>query len=330
MATYDLSLAAMSVAVEQKQKATLAATFNNLSDNVEGLHGQKLSIARGFLTGEPEEVEQSQLATKTVVYNRLRQQMVDIELSTLIRYGWQVNIDWATFVLNPTTVNDYRILIDPAVNKMDKVLEEKAAGAIEAAAALTADPTETTTPTGSTPRPLPGIATVDLSAVDDEKKGKRVRQQLNRANTELNNRTQVGQSPSEDIANRFAVLGTEAGFWLLSDDFINSAAHTDSTDALRRAIVTQLSGFNVIVSNKVDADSLYVYTKDAFTIFSRTPAQSFGAKFSTIETGGVISFRYNLDYDPSKAEDTGLVSAFVSVSVVNPQFVVGYKFNFGE
>lgn len=325
MALYDLSLAAMAVAVEQKQKATLSATFNNNSDTIEGMHGQTLSISRGFLTGEVEELEQSEIGTKEVVYNRLRQNLVQIELSILIRYGWAVNLDWSTFVLNPTTVNDYRILVDPAVNKMNAVLESKAATALEAAAALTADPTETVSPDSTTPRSLPGIVVEDFSAVEDEKKGKRVRQLLNRANTELSKRTQVGQSPSDDTANRFAVLGTEVGYWLLSDDFINSAAHTESTDALRRAIVGQLSGFNVIVSNRVDENSIYAYTKEAFMVFGRTPAMSHGAKFSTIESGGIIPFRYNLDYNGNTGEDVGLVSAFISVSVVNPQFVVGYR-----
>lgn len=324
---YDASLAAMAVAVQQKQKAVLAGTMRTLSDNEIGMHGQRLSILRGLLTGEAEEVAQADLGTEEVTYNRLKQELVDIELSTMIRYGWQINIDWSTFVLTPDNVNDYRILIDPAVEKVNRVIEDKAAGAIQAAAALTADPTENE-PGTSTPRVLPGIVNVDLSAVDDDKKGKAVRGYLNRANTALAGRTQAGNYISEDIADRFAVLGNEAGFWLLSDDFINSYADSGSDLALRRATVGQLSNFNVVISGKVEANSLFAYSREAFVIFSRTPAESFGAKYSTIEDGGIIRFRYNLDYDTRVAEDTGLLSAFVSVQVVNPQFVVGYKFKF--
>lgn len=325
---YDAGLAAMAVAVDQKQKSVLAGTMRVLSDNEIGMHGQRLTILRGLLTGEVEEVAQEDLGTEEVKYNRLKQNIVDIELSTMIRYGWQINIDWSTFVLEPTNLADYRpVLVAPAVEKMNRVLEDKAAGAVQAAAALTADPTEFN-PGTTTPRSLPGIVNVDLSGLDDDKKGKAVRTQLNRANTELNARTQIGNYASEDIVDRYAVLGTEAGFYLLTDDHINSYADANSDLALRRAVVGQLSNFNVLISGKVEANSLFAYTREAFVIFSRTPAESYGAKYSTIEDGGVIRFRYNLDYDTRLAEDIGLVSAFVSVQVVNPQFVVGYKFKF--
>lgn len=326
---YDSALAAMAVAVASKKNTVIANTFTQKSDSTEGVAGQKFSIARGFLTGDVQEIAQKDIETPAgvIVYNSIKQEQVVIELNVLIAYGWKIAIDWSTFSLNATTLDSYRpYLVDPAVAKVTNTIEAKAAATVEAAAKLTSDPTEKDADGNALV--LPGVTTVDLSGVDEDKVGKRVRLTLNRANTELLARRQAGNAASEDLANRFVLMGTEVGYYLLSDDFINSYANTQTTDALQRATVAQLANFNIVVTGKVDANSMYAYTKEAFVIFSRTPAQSFGAKFSTIETGGIIAFRYNVDYDASYGSDTGLLSAFVAVSVVNPQFVVGYKFTF--
>jgi len=321
---FDFNLAAMAVSAEVKKNLVFGATFTNYTDTEAGYQGQTFSVVRSELLGDVQEITPQELygdngvTEQNRIYNDSQYDVVSVTLNTIISYGAKVRIDDATFVITElnlaSTSNQF---VTPIVNKLVNYVEVKGLGVLTTASKATVNGVSNALPDR------------DLSAANPEKVGALVRRTFNRINTVLSNREHNGVRPTTDQANLFLAVGTEVKYWILADDTIGNRVDASGSDAaLRRAEVLPLSGFTIFTDNKLQAETVIAYTKDAIGMFTRAPATSQGAKFSTVLTDNGIAFRYNVDYSTEKGSDVVLMDAFLGFAVMNPEFVVSQKFVF--
>lgn len=113
--------------------------------------------------------------------------------------------------------------------------------------------------------------------------------------------------PDED---RVAVLGANVANRFLKDKQINRVNNSGTDDALRRALIGNLAGFDTFTSNAIPPDEAYAFHPSAFALANVAPVVPDGASAGgTMELDG-LALRWIKDYDVNFARDRSFVSSF--------------------
>lgn len=124
-----------------------------------------------------------------------------------------------------------------------------------------------------------------------------------------------------DRNGRVLVVGSaiEAAF-LKSSVFNRYDSTGDSPNsALRQAIIGDVAGLQVVVSDALPHGEAYMFHPTAFIMATRPPAAPRGATFTAAASAAGLAARWLMDYDYSSTTDRSLVDTFVGYqSVVDP------------
>ncbi|MFJ8041205.1 hypothetical protein ACIRBX_11935 [Kitasatospora sp. NPDC096147] len=127
---------------------------------------------------------------------------------------------------------------------------------------------------------------------------------------------------SVPMDNRYLIVGPEAEAVLAKDPEFASVSYSGDTNALRRAIVGRLSGFD-IVSHPSFGMEAYVFHKSAMVIASVCPPIPMGAVKGSVQDIGGIATRMLVDYNYDTKSDTIGLDTMYGLSVVkeDPEFI---------
>lgn len=92
-------------------------------------------------------------------------------------------------------------------------------------------------------------------------------------------------------AGRFLVVGTEMQAQLLKDDLLVQANTSGATQTLRRGVIGQVAGFDVMVSKTLSPDVGFAYHSTAFALASRAPVVPDGVAWGTSTSSGGFAIR---------------------------------------
>lgn len=124
-----------------------------------------------------------------------------------------------------------------------------------------------------------------------------------------------------DRSGRVLVVGSavEAAF-LKDSQFVRYDATGDQPNsALRDAVIGNVAGLNVVVSDALPHQDAFLFHPTAFIMATRPPAPPRGASFTSSASAAGLAIRWLMDYDFSATTDRSLVDTLVGYqSVVDP------------
>lgn len=119
------------------------------------------------------------------------------------------------------------------------------------------------------------------------------------------------------LTGRSVVIGSNVEAAALKEESIRAVDQSGSPDALRRANLGSLAGFdNIVVSQSVDADFAMAFHSSAFAFAVVAPAVPQGASFGQGITDSGLAMRWLKDYDARYLRDRSVVSAFAGSASV--------------
>lgn len=124
-----------------------------------------------------------------------------------------------------------------------------------------------------------------------------------------------------DRNGRVLVVGSAVEAAFLKDaQFVRYDATGDSPNsALRDAVIGNVAGLNVVVSDALPHQDAYLFHPTAFIMATRPPAPPRGASFTSAASAAGLAIRWLMDYDYSSTTDRSLVDTLVGYqSVVDP------------
>ncbi|WP_158678771.1 hypothetical protein [Streptomyces sp. Tu6071] len=143
-------------------------------------------------------------------------------------------------------------------------------------------------------------------------------------------------------SERFLIAGPEVEAILLKDPEFVAVDYSGDTNALRRAIVGRIYGFDIVIHNSFGLE-MYLFHKSALLIASVCPAIPMGAVTGSLQDINGIATRMLVDYDYGKKADTiGLDTMYgfatikedpaysVRGTLIGEQFVRGLKVSITE
>jgi P22 coat protein - gene protein 5/Bacterial Ig-like domain (group 2) len=122
-----------------------------------------------------------------------------------------------------------------------------------------------------------------------------------------------------DRNGRVLVVGSAVEAAFLKDaQFIRYDATGDSPNtALREAIIGNVAGLNVVVSDALPHQDAFLFHPTAFIMATRPPAPPRGASFTSAATAAGLAIRWLMDYDYSATTDRSLVDTLVGYKAVS-------------
>src|SRR5690554_3781142 len=101
---------------------------------------------------------------------------------------------------------------------------------------------------------------------------------------------------------RFLVVGTEVQAQLLKDELLVQANTSGSTQTLRRGVIGQVAGFDVLASKTIAPDVGFAYHRTAFALAARAPVVPSGVAWgqSVASDGFAVRVMQHLTQDDSK------------------------------
>lgn len=143
-------------------------------------------------------------------------------------------------------------------------------------------------------------------------------------------------------SERYVIVGPEVEAVLLKDPEFVAVNYSGDTNALRRAIIGNFYGFDVVVHPSFDLE-MYFFHKSALLMTSACPAIPMGAVTGSVQNVNGIATRMLVDYDYDKKADTiGLDTMYglatikedpdynVRGTLIGEKFVRGLKVNITE
>lgn len=119
--------------------------------------------------------------------------------------------------------------------------------------------------------------------------------------------------------NRILLVGSNWDAILQTDTQFNTAmiaGEADASSARREATIARTKGFEVVVSEDIDADDAYAFDGSAFAFLNAAPAVP-----SSIKEGGTaayngVALRWMRDYDPSYMIERSVVNSWYGFETV--------------
>lgn len=122
---------------------------------------------------------------------------------------------------------------------------------------------------------------------------------------------------------RTLLVGANFEERLLNSSSLLDVSQSGSEGALREATIGRLRGFNIVVSNAVDADTAYAFVPSAFILATRAPVIPGGAAFGAGASLAGLSMRWVRDYDAMTMTDRSVVNCYMGTQVVTDQDTPG-------
>lgn len=119
------------------------------------------------------------------------------------------------------------------------------------------------------------------------------------------------------MSDRYLACSPAAYTRVLHVKEFTKANEAGSDSALRRAIMGDLYGFTVVMSNALEAGSMVAYHESGFVFATATPVAPRGATDSSATTSQGIGIRHIFDYDSDTATDRSLMSTFGGAALVD-------------
>jgi len=133
-------------------------------------------------------------------------------------------------------------------------------------------------------------------------------------------------------SERYLIAGPEVEAILLKDPEFVAVDYSGDTNALRRATVGRIYGFDIVVHNSFGLE-MYLFHKSAMLIASACPALPMGAVTGSVQDVNGIATRMLVDYDYGKKMDTIGLDTMYGLATVkeDPDYavrgtVIGEKF----
>ncbi|MET8702728.1 hypothetical protein ABZW10_28295 [Kitasatospora sp. NPDC004723] len=143
-------------------------------------------------------------------------------------------------------------------------------------------------------------------------------------------------------SERYLIAGPEVEAILLKDPEFVAVDYSGDTNALRRATVGRIYGFDIVIHNSFGLE-MYLFHRSALFLVSACPAIPMGAVNGSIQNVNGIATRMLIDYDFGKKADTiGLDTMYglatvkedpdyaVRGTVIGEKFVRGLKISVTE
>ncbi|MFE5092082.1 hypothetical protein ACFRCI_17255 [Streptomyces sp. NPDC056638] len=139
----------------------------------------------------------------------------------------------------------------------------------------------------------------------------------------------LAQVPASE---RYLIAGPEVEAILLKDPEFVAVDYSGDTNALRRAIVGRIYGFDIVIHNSFGLEA-YLFHKSAMLLVSACPAIPMGAVQGSIQNINGVATRMLIDYDYGlKADTIGLDTMYgLSTVAEDPDYsvrgtLIGEKF----
>ncbi|MFC9591516.1 hypothetical protein ACFTUC_17220 [Streptomyces sp. NPDC056944] len=133
-------------------------------------------------------------------------------------------------------------------------------------------------------------------------------------------------------SERYLIAGPEVEAILLKDPEFVAVDYSGDTNALRRATIGRIYGFDIVIHNSF-ALEMYLFHKSAMLIASACPALPMGAVTGSVQDVNGIATRMLVDYDYNKKADTIGLDTMYGLATVkeDPDYavrgtVIGEKF----
>ncbi|MFD7605158.1 hypothetical protein ACFWAN_32545 [Streptomyces mirabilis] len=110
----------------------------------------------------------------------------------------------------------------------------------------------------------------------------------------------LAQVPTSE---RYLIGGPEVEAILLKDPEFVSVDYSGDTNALRRATIGRIYGFDIVIHNSFGLE-MFLFHKSAMLIASACPALPMGAVTGSVQDVNGIATRMLVDYDYGKKQDT--------------------------
>ncbi|MFF8629679.1 hypothetical protein [Streptomyces werraensis] len=142
-------------------------------------------------------------------------------------------------------------------------------------------------------------------------------------------RLNLAQVPASE---RYLIAGPEVEAILLKDPEFVAVDYSGDTNALRRATVGRIYGFDIVIHNSFGLE-MYLFHKSALLIASACPALPMGAVTGSVQNVNGIATRMLVDYDYGKKMDTIGLDTMYGLATIkeDPEYavrgtVIGEKF----
>jgi hypothetical protein len=133
-------------------------------------------------------------------------------------------------------------------------------------------------------------------------------------------------------SERYLIAGPEVEAILLKDPEFVAVDYSGDTNALRRATIGRIYGFDIVIHNSFGLE-MYLFHKSAMLIASACPALPMGAVTGSIQNVNGIATRMLVDYDYGKKMDTIGLDTMYGLATIkeDPEYavrgtVIGEKF----
>ncbi|MEU8948774.1 hypothetical protein [Streptomyces sp. NPDC048489] len=105
------------------------------------------------------------------------------------------------------------------------------------------------------------------------------------------------------VSERFLIAGPEVEAILLKDPEFVAVDYSGDTNALRRAVIGRIYGFDIVIHNSFGLE-MYLFHKSALLLVSACPAIPMGAVTGSVQDVNGVATRLLVDYDYGKKADT--------------------------
>ncbi|XMN06948.1 hypothetical protein ACK8N7_13300 [Streptomyces griseobrunneus] len=122
----------------------------------------------------------------------------------------------------------------------------------------------------------------------------------------------LAQVPTSE---RYLIAGPEVEAILLKDPEFVAVDYSGDTNALRRAIIGRIYGFDIVIHNSFGLEA-YLFHKSAMLLVSACPAIPMGAVQGSIQNINGIATRMLIDYDYGRKADTIGLDTMYGLSTV--------------
>lgn len=119
------------------------------------------------------------------------------------------------------------------------------------------------------------------------------------------------------MAGRVLLVGADVEAVILKHPLFVRADQSGSDNALREANPGRIAGFQVVVSQYVDAALAWGFHRSAFALANRAPVVPEGATFGESMTFESYAMRWLRDYDANYLRDRAVMSSLAGCSSVN-------------
>ena len=118
-------------------------------------------------------------------------------------------------------------------------------------------------------------------------------------------------------AGRYLAVSTDIEAALLKTELLQRVDASGTDTALRQATIARLFGFDILVSNALDAGTAVAYSRDAFAFCLRAPRVPQGASAGSSQSYQGLAMRWIMDYESDYLQDRSIVSTLVGAKLLD-------------